>query len=102
MKETNLIILNGDYSIEMICDKSYAIIVNDIEFVSMTAQDALAALETKSIDAAVVQPNDVSYRLAKENGFLDGRHTLNMNYELADFFMKKWAEENEKDKKSDT
>ena len=43
--------------------------IDDIEFVPMTSQDALAALETKSIDAAVVQPNDVSYRLAKENGF---------------------------------
>lgn len=43
--------------------------IDDIEFVPMTAQDALAALETKSIDAAVVQPNDVSYRLSRENGF---------------------------------
>lgn len=43
--------------------------IDDIEFVPMTAQDALAALETKSIDAAVVQPNDVTYRLSRENGF---------------------------------
>ena len=50
--------------------------IDDIEFVPMTAQDALAALETKSIDAAVVQPNDVSYRLAKENGF---KEILNSN-----------------------
>lgn len=34
--ETNLFILNGDYSIEKICDKSYSILVNDIEFVSTT------------------------------------------------------------------
>ncbi|MBE5913176.1 MAG: transporter substrate-binding domain-containing protein [Pseudobutyrivibrio ruminis] len=43
--------------------------IDDIEFVPMTSQDALAALETKSIDAAVVQPNDVTYRLSRENGF---------------------------------
>jgi len=43
--------------------------IDDIEFVPMTGQDALAALETKSIDAAVVQPNDVTYRLSRENGF---------------------------------
>lgn len=30
-----------------------------------------------------------AYQLAKENGFLDGNHTINMKYELADFFIKK-------------
>ncbi len=43
--------------------------IDDIEFVNMPAQDALAALEAGSVDVAVTQPGDVTYRLAKENGF---------------------------------
>ena len=38
-----------------------------------------------------------AYQLAGENGFLDGSHTFNMKYELADYFIKKSAEENSRD-----
>ena len=40
-------------------------------------------------------PEDVmaaAFKLAEENGFLDGGHTLNMKYDLADYFIRKSAE----------
>ena len=33
-----------------------------------------------------------AFKLAEENGFLDGAHTLNMKYDLADYFIRKSAE----------
>lgn len=43
--------------------------IDDIEFINMPAQDALAALESGSVDVAVTQPSDVTYKLAQENGY---------------------------------
>lgn len=43
--------------------------IDDIEFINLTSQDALAALESGSVDAAVTQPNDTTYRLVQENGY---------------------------------
>lgn len=36
-----------------------------------------------------------AYRLTEENGFLDGKHTINLKYEAAEFFIKR-AENDEK------
>lgn len=43
--------------------------IDDIEFINMPAQDALAALESGSVDVAVTPPSDVTYKLAQENGY---------------------------------
>ncbi len=49
--------------------ESKGLTIDDVEFVNLTSQDALAALESGSVDAAVTQPGDTSYRLSKDNGF---------------------------------
>lgn len=35
-----------------------------------------------------------AYQIAKENGLVDGKHTFNIKYELAEYFMKRAAGEN--------
>lgn len=49
--------------------ESEGLTIDDIEFVNLPSQDALAALETGSVDAAVTQPGDVTYRLVQEKGY---------------------------------
>ena len=44
-------------------------------------------------DDATPQEMEKAYQLMKEKGYLDGSHTFNMKYELAEFFIKKTAEE---------
>ena len=36
------------------------------------------------------------YKISDENGFLDGQHGINMKYELAEYFMKRGADEGKK------
>lgn len=43
-------------------------------------------------DDATPQEMEKAYQLMKEKGYLDGTHTFNMKYELAEFFIRKTAE----------
>ena len=45
-------------------------------------------------DDATPQEMEKAWQLMKEKGYLDGSHTFNMKYELAEFFIKKTVEEN--------
>ena len=44
-------------------------------------------------DDATSEEMENAYKLSDEHGFLDGKHGINMKYELAEFFIKKTAEE---------
>lgn len=44
-------------------------------------------------DDATPQEMEKAYQLMKEKGFLDGTHTFNMKYPLAEYFIKKASEE---------
>ena len=44
-------------------------------------------------DDATPEEMEKAYALMKEKGYLDGTHTFNMKYELAEFFIKKSTEE---------
>lgn len=44
-------------------------------------------------DGASDQEYENAYQIAKENGLIDGEHTFNLKYELADYFIKRAAYE---------
>ena len=44
-------------------------------------------------DGATKEEYENAYRLAKENGLIDGKHTFNVKYELAEYFKKRVADE---------
>ena len=44
-------------------------------------------------DGASDEEYENAYRMAKENGLIDGEHTFNVKYELADYFIKRAAGE---------
>ena len=49
-----------------------------------------------TIDDATPQEMENVYKLSEEHGFLDGNHSINMKYELAEYFMKRATSEGKK------
>ena len=47
-------------------------------------------------DDATPQEMETAYKISDEHGFLDGNHGINMKYELAEYFMKRAAEQGKK------
>ncbi len=47
-------------------------------------------------DDATSEEKENAYKLSDEHGFLDGKHGINMKYELAEYFIKRAAKEGKK------
>ncbi|MCR5120757.1 MAG: GNAT family N-acetyltransferase [Lachnospiraceae bacterium] len=46
-----------------------------------------------TLDDARAEEYENAYRISRENGLLDGEHTFNIKYELADYFIKRAADD---------